>query len=207
MSSASARPRAARSPVPPRRGKPAGLPRSAVRPAHSPQSRPHHQHVEARAASHGRQNSRTASLNRSGRLEVCSLPTPGDHVERVWGSPARTGARRRGQRASSSPQISRSARRCAAARSRWSPRPSETSCVRRVSDARRPRSIQQTRRISRGVPANSPRQGGIELLGGRREHLPRARDPGPHLLLGQRPLPARVVSARIRLATRPGWRR
>ena len=52
--------------------------------------------------------------------------------------------------------------------------------------------LEQRDELGRRVAGEQPGKRGIELLGGRREHLTHARDPGAHLLLGQRPLPAGV---------------
>jgi hypothetical protein len=46
--------------------------------------------------------------------------------------------------------------------------------------------------LGRRVAGEQPGKRGIEFRGGRREHLTHARDPGTHLLLGQRPLPTGV---------------
>jgi len=65
--------------------------------------------------------------------------------------------------------------------------------------------LEQGDELGRRVAGEHPGKRGIELLGRRCEHLKSPRDPGTHLLLGQRPLPAGEVSMRIRVATSSGW--
>ena len=52
--------------------------------------------------------------------------------------------------------------------------------------------LEQRDKLGRRVAGEQARKGGIELLGGHRQHLTHALDPGTHFLLGQRSFPAGV---------------
>jgi hypothetical protein len=95
-----------------------------------------------------------------------------------------------GERASSSPQISRVGTAMRDSRSRWSAWAIANSCVLRLSERTAAGDLLEQRDELGWRFAGEPRRkrkGGIELLGGRSQRLRRAPDPGAHLLLGQRP--------------------
>ena len=145
-------------------------------------------------AAWARQNRRTAAVNRSGCLEVADVAAAGDHHELAVRDRAlelACDAQRRprveltpdqqGRRADPGQQVA-----LVGLGHHGELRPEGLGADRRGD------LLEQREELGGWVAGEQPGQGGVEPAGRRVEHPARERDPRPHLVLRQRPLPAGV---------------
>ena len=145
-------------------------------------------------AAWARQNRRTAAVNRSGCLEVADVAAAGDHHELAVRDRAlelACDAQRRprveltpdqqGRRGDPGQQVA-----LVGLGHHGELRPEGLGADRRGD------LLEQREELGGWVAGEQPGQGGVEPAGRRVEHPARERDPRPHLVLRQRPLPAGV---------------
>ena len=127
-----------------------------------------------------------------GLLEVAHVAGAWDHDERRVRNRVLELARDAERRApSSSPQISRVGAWMRGSRSRWSVSAIADSAVHAPGRTSKP-SRPATPRTRPAARRRTAQEAWVEQMVRGGQHLPDALEPGPHLLLGQRPLPAGV---------------